>query len=210
MAEADPALLNSWFAPPSADTPAPKPLKALGLLGVDPITVGIAHWGATHGLGIILHHEEAGALKQAVEDVRTLFREGEERGTITHAAAHKAMGGIGISTTPEDLEFCDIVIDAGTSDPGIAQAHLKALAGSLPAGLLWSIAVPANALESAVGDMADPSRAIGLVFSAPVYASEQVQINLGVRTSRDTAERALGLVRKLGKAPIINGPRHAG
>ena len=124
MSQAHPIpSLNPWFPPAPTGAPAPKPLRAIGLVGSDKIATGIAQWCATKGLGVIMHDLEAGALTHGVEVVRGLFRAAEERHEITHAAAHKAMGGIGITTSVEDMEFCDMVIETLTEDSASKRAR---------------------------------------------------------------------------------------
>jgi 3-hydroxyacyl-CoA dehydrogenase len=95
--------LNPWFPPAPAGAPAPKPLRAIGVIGSGRTATGIAHWCAVRGFGVIMQDNEQPALTRAVEVIRGLFRAMEARNEITHAAAHKAMGGIGITTGLEDM-----------------------------------------------------------------------------------------------------------
>jgi 3-hydroxyacyl-CoA dehydrogenase len=169
------------------------------------MATGIAHWCATKGLGVIMHDTQAGALTQGVEVIRGLFRAAEERHEIDHAAAHKAMGGIGITTSAEDMEFCDMVIETMVEDAASKRARFEVLARVMPKDAVLASAASEAGLEEIITVTAEPGRVIGLVFYEPVGPSRQIQMTIGSTTSRETAERVLAFIATLGKAPVVNG-----
>jgi 3-hydroxyacyl-CoA dehydrogenase len=202
--------LNPWFPPLPAGTPPSKALRAVGIVGIDQIGTGIAHWCATKGMGVIMHDREAGALSQAVEVVRGLFKAAEARGEISPPAAHKAMGGISISTGLEDLEFCDIIIETVMEDAAAKRARFADFARVLPKDCLLATCAPVAGLEELGAAISGPDRLIGLRFPDPVHGTEQVQVTLSSGTSRTTAERVLSFVAALGLRAIVQGPARPG
>lgn len=202
--------LNPWFPPLAAGAPPPKPIRAVGLVGVDKTGTGIAHWCATKSLGVIMHDPEAAALARAVQVVRELFTAAENRHEISHPAAHKAMGGISISTGLEDLEFCDIIIETVTEDSATKRARFANLARVMPQDAVLASCASAAGLAEIGAALPGPERLVGLRFFDPVNESGQVQVTLGPATSRDTAERVLALVAALGKQALLLGPARAG
>ncbi len=201
--------LNPWFPPAPAGAPAPKPLRAIGIVGTGRTATGIAHWCATRGMGVIMHDTEPGALTQAVEVVRGLFRAAEGRNEITHAAAHKAMGGIGITTSLEDLEFCDMVLDTLTEDAASKRARFQGLAGIMPTDAVLAAGASVAGLEELVAVTKAPERLIGLQFFDPVNETPHAQVTIASRTERLTAERVLAFLGTLGKRPLIQGTPRA-
>jgi len=197
--------LSPWFPPAAPGTPPPRPLRAIGIVGSGKTATGIAHLSATKTLGVIMHDNIAGALTQGVEIIRGLFRAAEERHEITHAAAHKAMGGIGISTSVEDMEFCDIIIDTLTEDAASKRARFTEFARVMPPDAILASCASEEGLEELFAGTTLPGRVIGLSFFDPVDSSRQVQITIGSQTSRLTAERVLAFVHTLGKAPVVKG-----
>jgi 3-hydroxyacyl-CoA dehydrogenase len=202
--------LNPWFPPVPPGSPPPKPLRAIGLVGVGKLGTGIAHWCATKGLGVIMHDSEAGALTQAVENIRSLFRAAEQRNEITHPAAHKAMGGIGITTSVEDMEFCDMIIETITEDAASKRARFAHFARVMPKEAVLATGASEPGLEELFAGTAEPGRVIGISFFEPVDVSPKVQMTIGSQTSRETAERVLGFIATLGKTPLVNGKARAG
>jgi 3-hydroxyacyl-CoA dehydrogenase len=196
--------LNPWF-PPAATPAAPKPLRAIGLIGVGKLGTGIAHWCATKGLGVILYDREPGALTQAVGVIRGLFQSAEDRGEISHADAHKAVGGIGITTSLEDVEFCDMVIETLVEDAASKRARFAELSRVLPKEAVLASCASAAGLEELFAETAEPGRVIGLGFFVPVHTSPQVQVLIGSQTARTTAERVLHFVASLDRTAVVHG-----
>lgn len=197
--------LTPWFPAAADGASAPKPLRAIGVIGTGRTATGIAHWCAVRGLGVIMHDNEAPALSRSVEVIRGLFRDMEGRGEITHAAAHKAMGGIGITTGLEDMEFCDILVDTLMEDAASKRARFAELARLMPPDTILASGASLAGLEELLGVTASPERLIGLQFFDPVAASAQVQVTIGSKTSRVTAERVLGFTAALDKRAVIQG-----
>jgi 3-hydroxyacyl-CoA dehydrogenase len=198
--------LNPWFPSQSAGTIPLKPLRAIGIIGTDKTGSGIAHWCATKRMGVMMHDTEAGALTQAVQVIRGLFKEAEERRDITGSEAHKAMGGISITTSLDDMEFCDIIIDTLTEDTATKVARFARLAKVLPPDALLATCASALGLQEISTHLPGPDRVIGLLFFDPVHESRQAHVTLGQGTSRLTAERTLAFVETLGKQCMLQGP----
>lgn len=205
----DPSL-NPWFPPATVGGPPLKPLRAIGLVGAGKTATGIAHWCATKGLGVIMHDGTAGALTQGVEIVRGLFKAAEEHHEITHAAAHKAMGGIGISTSVEDMEFCDMIIETITEDAASKRARFAEFARVMPPDAVLATGASEAGVEELFEGTSMPGRVIGLSFFDPVDASRQIQVTIGSQTSRLTAERVVAFITTLGKVPVVKGKPRTG
>jgi 3-hydroxyacyl-CoA dehydrogenase len=197
--------LTPWFPPAPSGAPAPKPLRAIGLVGIDRVGTGIAHWCATRGLGVILYDPESAALTQAVGVVREQFNAAEQRGEITHDAAHKAVGGIGITTCVEDMEFCDMVIETVVEDAASKRSRFAEFARVLSPDTVLATCASEQGIEELFAATSSPGRLIGLGFFAPVHSSAQVQVTLGSQTARLTAERVLHFVAVLGKQAVVQG-----
>ncbi len=200
------ASLNPWFPPSPAGAAPVKPIRAVGIIGVEKTSTGIAHWCATKGMGVMMHDLEAGALTHAVENVRALFRAAEDRNEISHSAAHKAMGGISITTGLEDLEFCDIIIETVTEDIASKRARFERFGKIMPKDMVLASCASGTGLVEISGAITAPERLIGLKFFDPVGETVQVQITLGPATSRVTAERVVAFVTSLGRQPVLQGP----
>jgi 3-hydroxyacyl-CoA dehydrogenase/enoyl-CoA hydratase/3-hydroxybutyryl-CoA epimerase len=195
--------LDAWFPPEPAGAPALAPLRNIGIIGAGVMGTGIAQWCAMRGLGVLLYDVDRAILKQSVEIIRELFREAENHGKLSHAAAHKAMGGIGLSSNLEDYEFCDLVIETVTENAAVKQQLLTELARFVPPGVVLATNTSALSIEKITAGLPEPGRIVGLHFFNPVNRMALVEIALTAQTSRATAARALEFVQALGKTPSL-------
>jgi 3-hydroxyacyl-CoA dehydrogenase/enoyl-CoA hydratase/3-hydroxybutyryl-CoA epimerase len=126
-----------------------------------------------------------------------------KRGQLDHATAHRATGGIGITTDLRDFEDCDIVIEAVAEDVAAKRKLFAELAKIVRPDCLLASNTSALPIEELMADAAGPERALGLHFFNPVIRMPLVELVLGRRTSRTAAAQALDLVGRLGKTPVI-------
>jgi len=197
--------LNTWFPAASAGTAAPKSLRAIGIIGSGAVATGIAHRCATKGLGVMLHDARGETLTEGVEVIRGLFKAAEGRGEITGAAAHRAMGGISITTGLDDLEFCDLIIETLPEAMAAKQARLEKLAKVMPKEVLLASATTAAGLGELNAVTPAPERLLGLVFADPIEENSLVEVIIGPATSRETAESILTFLATMGLQVSLQG-----
>jgi 3-hydroxyacyl-CoA dehydrogenase/enoyl-CoA hydratase/3-hydroxybutyryl-CoA epimerase len=164
---------------------------------------GIAHWCASRGLGVLVNDVDTIALKQGVQMVRELFHDEERRGLVTAAAAHKALGGIGITTDLRDFEDCEIVIEAVVENVAVKRKVFADLAKFLGPECIFASNSSALPIEEIAAGISHPERAVGLHFFNPVARMPLVEVIIGAQTNRETARRVLAFAQALGKLPIV-------
>jgi 3-hydroxyacyl-CoA dehydrogenase/enoyl-CoA hydratase/3-hydroxybutyryl-CoA epimerase len=195
--------VDAWFPPPAAPGPPPAPFRTVGVVGAGVMGSGIAHWCAAHGHGVILCDANKDAIDRGVGVIRGLFAEAVQRGKVTAAEAHRMTGGIGITTSLEDFEICDLVIEAITEDVGAKQRLLAELSKAVGPDCVLASNTSALPIEELAANVVNPGRVVGLHFFNPVSRMPLVELVLGPHTTRGTAERALGFVKALGKSAVI-------
>jgi 3-hydroxyacyl-CoA dehydrogenase/enoyl-CoA hydratase/3-hydroxybutyryl-CoA epimerase len=193
---------DDWFPPAPAGAPA-APFRTIGVVGAGVMGSGIAHWCAAHGFGVIMCDSSRPAIERGVAVIRELFADGVRRGKVTHEDAHRMTGGIGITTSLEDFEFCDLVIEAITEDVDAKRKVFAELSALTDSDCVLASTSSVCPIEELTVDVAHPERVIGLHFYNLVSRMPLVEIALSPHTSRTTAERALGLVWDLKKTPVI-------
>jgi len=194
--------LDAWFPGDPAGTP-PASFRTIGIVGAGVMGSGIAHWCAMHGFGVIMCDSSRPAIERGVAVIRELFADGVRRGKVTHEDAHRMTGGIGITTSLEDFEFCDLVIEAIVEDATAKRAVFKELSALTDPDCVLASASSVCPIEELTAEVAHPERVVGLHFCNLVSRMPLVEIALSPQTSRGTAERALKLMRDLEKTPVI-------
>lgn len=197
------AAVDAWFPPAPTGTAPADPPRFVGILGAGVMGTGIAHWCAAHGVGVMMSDIDGDALKHGVQVIRGLFDDMVQRGQMTAAAAHKATGGIGITTDLRDLADCEMVIEAVVEDVSVKRKLFTEIADIVPPDCLLASNTSALPIEEIMAGVREPGRTLGLHFFNPVARMPLVELVLAPGTTRATAERGIGLVRKLGKTPVI-------
>jgi 3-hydroxyacyl-CoA dehydrogenase/enoyl-CoA hydratase/3-hydroxybutyryl-CoA epimerase len=196
------ASVDAWF-PDQAGEAKSEPFRIVGVIGAGVMGSGIAQWCAARGLGVILCDTDRAAIDRGIEVIRGLFRQAQQRGQLTHDQAHKMMGGIGVTTSLEDFDVCDLVIEAIVENVAEKRQLLAKLSGLVAPDCVIASNTSALPLEELAASAQHPERVVGLHFFNPVARMPLVELVLGRQTSRRTADRALALVRSLGKTPVI-------
>ncbi len=193
---------DGWYdSSPAAVVAAP--FRMIGIIGSGVMGSGIAHWCAAQGFGVILCDSNRAAIERGVAVIRELFADGVRRGKVSSGDAHRMTGGIGITTSLEDFEYCDLVIEAVVEDLAVKQkvfAELSAIAK--PDCVLVSNS-SVHPIEKITAGVANPGRIVGFHFFNLVSRMPLIELSPGPETSRATADRALALVKALGKTAVI-------
>jgi 3-hydroxyacyl-CoA dehydrogenase/enoyl-CoA hydratase/3-hydroxybutyryl-CoA epimerase len=194
---------DAWFPHEAAAAKAPEPFRIIGILGAGVMGSGIAQWCASRGFGVMLCDTDKEAVERGIKVIRALFKQQEERGQLTPADAHRMMGGIGITTSLEDFDVCDLVIEAIVENVEAKQQLFAQLSKVMSPDCVFASNTSALPLEELASTASNPGRVIGLHFFNPVGRMPLVEVVLSKHTTRATADRALGFVKALGKTPVI-------
>ncbi|MDI1319347.1 MAG: 3-hydroxyacyl-CoA dehydrogenase family protein, partial [bacterium] len=195
--------LDAWFTAPAAKAAPAGPFQIIGIIGAGVMGSGIAHWCATRGFGVMLCDTERDAIERAITVIRGLFDEMVKRGSLTHAAAHKAMGSIGVTTSLEDFDGCDIVIEAIVENVAAKQKLFAELSQIVQPDCVLASNTSALPIEELSAGAKGPERIVGLHFFNPVGRMPLVELVLSPHTTRANADRALTFVKALGKSPVV-------
>ncbi len=202
--------VDAWYPATGAQSPsgAPAvrpapPIRTVGIIGAGVMGSGIAHWCAAHGLGVIMCDTDRAAIDRGVAVIRALFAEAVKRGEVTAAEAHKRTGGIGITTSLDDFEICDLVVEAIVEDVGAKQRLFAELSKLVGPDCVLASNTSALPIEELAAAGQHPDRFVGLHFFNPVGRMRLVELVLSPATSRATAERTLAFAKALGKLPVI-------
>ena len=197
------AGVDAWFPQEPATAKAAEPFRIIGILGAGVMGSGIAQWCASRGFGVMLCDTDKAAVERGIKVIRSLFKQQEERGQLSPADAHRMMGGIGITTSLEDFDVCDLVIEAIVENVEAKQKLFAELSKVMSPECVFASNTSALPLEELASTATNPGRVIGLHFFNPVGRMPLVELVLSQHTTRRTADRALAFVRALGKTPVI-------
>lgn len=180
----------------------------LGIVGPGLMGLGLCHSAAAAGLQVTLAGRDAASGRRGLERLGADLQQRVARGRLD-APKREALLSV-VSVAPDDgaLSHCDLVVEAVAEDRAVKEAVLRRIeAVAAPDAIIATntSGLPVTGLATA---LARPGRFIGLHFFSPVDRMALVEVVVGRATERETIDRALDWVRRLGKTPIVvrDGP----
>jgi len=165
--------------------------KKVGILGAGMMGAGIAYSSAMSGIEVVLKDisEEAAAKGKAYSE--NLLKKRVAKGAMTQEKMDKVLSLIKPTASADDLEGCDLVIEAVFEKRELkATVTKEAEAKMLATGVMASntSSLPITGLAEA---SVRPDKFIGLHFFSPVDKMPLVEIICGKQTSPETLAKAL-------------------
>jgi 3-hydroxybutyryl-CoA dehydrogenase len=177
-------------------------IKKVGVLGCGLMGSGIAQVSAAAGYTTIVREVEEPFLKKGMGRIDKFLSDGVEKGKVTAEARQKTLGNLSGTTRLEDLEGCDLVIEAI-----IENVDEKAKAFAVLDGVVGDQAIfCSNTSSLCITELAAktkrPDRFGGLHFFNPVPLMKLVEVIRALTTSDETYQTVFTFAQSLGKEPI--------
>ncbi|GAB3890585.1 3-hydroxyacyl-CoA dehydrogenase NAD-binding domain-containing protein [Spirosoma agri] len=180
-------------------------VKKLGILGAGMMGAGIAYVSAQAGIEVVLKDISVEAAEKGKDYSRGLLNKGVERGKVDPAKVDGILDLIKPTADVQDLQGCDLIIEAVFEDRELkAQVTKEAEPMLLPGGKSVfgsnTSTLPISRLAQA---SANPTNFIGIHFFSPVDKMMLVELIMGQQTSDYALAVAIDYVRKIRKTPIV-------
>ncbi len=180
-----------------------KQVKKVGILGAGMMGAGIAYSCAMRGIETVLKDvsDEAAAKGKAYSDA--LLSKRVARKQIDEEKKASVLGLITATSKAEDLQGCDLIIEAVFEDRALKASVTQEAEAQLEASAVFASntsTLPITGLSEA---SARPTNFIGLHFFSPVDKMPLVEIICGEQTSDETLALAYDFVQQIQKTPIV-------
>ena len=178
-------------------------IARVGVVGGGLMGSGIAQVAAQAGLATTLRELNDSLAARARDGITKSLDKAIAKGKLDAASRDRTLGNLTFTTQLADLASCDVVIEAVVEDLEAKNALWRDLDGvcqphTIFASNTSSLTIAAMAAASRRGD-----RLVGLHFFNPVPLMRLVEVVRTITTSTATFERAMELVRLMGKEPIV-------
>ncbi len=184
------------------DIPKFKPNK-IGLLGAGMMGAGIAYAQASRGIATVLKDVVLDKAENGKAYSQKLTQARVDKGRMTVEAQAKLLACITPTESYDDLQDCDLIIEAVFEQRDLKAKVTQAAEPKLKAGGFFASntsTLPISGLSTA---SAKPEKFIGIHFFSPVDKMKLVEIIRGKQTDDETVARAFDYVQALGKIPIV-------
>ncbi len=186
----------------AADVPRLE-VNRLGILGAGMMGAGIAYVSAMAGQQVVLLDTDQAAAEKGKGYSEGLLAKGVERGKMAESKATEILARIHPTVSYDELEGCDLVIEAVFENREIkadVTAKAERVLGEQAIFASNTSTLPISGLAQA---SRRPERFIGLHFFSPVDKMPLVEVIVGDKTSEATVAQALDYVAAIRKTPIV-------
>ena len=177
-------------------------ITSVGVLGCGLMGSGIAQVCAASGYKTLVREVEQGLLDKGLGRIGKFLGDGVDKGKVTPEARDKTLANLSGTTRFEDLEDCDLVIEAIIEN---VEDKAKAF-GALDAVTREQTIFCSNTSSLCITELAAktkrPDRFAGLHFFNPVPLMKLVEVIRSLTTSDETYRHVFAFAQSLGKEPI--------
>lgn len=177
--------------------------RKVGVLGAGMMGAGIAYSTATRGIDVVLKDVSVENAEKGKSYSEKLLAKKVSRGRMSETQKAEILGRIKATDSADDLEGCDLVIEAVFEDSELkARVTQEAEPKLVNNGIFASntSTIPITQLAEA---SANAENFIGLHFFSPVDKMQLVEIIVGEKTSDETLARSFDYVQQIGKIPVV-------
>lgn len=177
-------------------------IHRIGVVGAGTMGSGIAQVFAQKGYGVLLFDVAPAQLQRALSSIDKSLGKDLEKGRIDTKQRELALNSIETCQEISGLAKADLIVEAVSENLEVKKEVFRALdTASSEATILASNTSSISITELAAATER-PERVIGMHFMNPVPLMKLVEIIRGIRTSSETVDSTMSLVRSIDKAAV--------
>jgi 3-hydroxyacyl-CoA dehydrogenase len=186
-----------------ADT-ALRPIKSVGIIGAGTMGGGIAMNFANAGVPVTLLEINQEALDRGIGICRKNYERSAKKGRLTREQVEQLMGLISGTTSYDDLEDADLVIEAVFENPEIKYEVFRTLDEVCKPGAILASNTSYQDIDKIAAVTSRPQDVVGMHFFSPANIMKLLEVVRGEETSGDVLLTVMKLARKIRKVPVLS------
>lgn len=180
-----------------------KRFSKIGVLGAGMMGAGIAYAAAKNSLSVVLLDSEHSLAEKGKAYSERLLMQQQQRGKISAENAQAILAAIQPTSDYNDLQQCELVIEAVFEDRAVKNKVLQQAQAVLPTQAMLASNTSTLPITGLAQASQRATQFIGLHFFSPVEKMPLVEVIVGPETSEQTLAWALDFVRQINKTPIV-------
>ena len=177
-------------------------LTRIGVVGGGFMGSGIAEAAAAAEIEVTVFEPEQAPLDRSRSSLETSVARAVSRGKLTRDGGEALIERIHYTTTFEDLDNVDGVVEAVTEDPRVKGKLFAQLDKELPEARFLASNTSSIPIAELAAWTQNPDRVIGLHFFSPVPVMKLVEVVVALDTSDETVGEAEAFAVQIGKRAI--------
>ena len=180
-------------------------IKKVGVLGCGLMGSGIAQVAAKAGYTTVIREVTEELLEKGQSRITRSLEKALERGKIDAAEKDAVLGRISGVVDLDDMQDCDLVIEAIVENVDEKRKTFAALDEVLKKGAIFASNTSSLTITQLAMSTGRPERFVGLHFFNPVPVMKLVEVVRTLMSDETVLGQAHEFVRSLGKEPVACG-----
>lgn len=204
-------LIHAFFAEretskiPEAKAAAPRAFAKLAIIGGGTMGAGITVAALDAGYPVIMVERDAESIARGQANVEKVYNGLIAKGRMTEEGKAAIMARYTPSTSYDDLQDVDLVIEAVFEDLEVKKAVFKELDRVCKSGAVLATNTSYLDIDAIAASTSRPQDVIGLHFFSPANIMKLLEIVVPAKVSADVVATAFELAKKLKKVPVRAG-----
>jgi 3-hydroxybutyryl-CoA dehydrogenase len=178
------------------------PIKNVGVVGCGLMGSGIVQVAAQAGYSVLFVEASDELVARGLGRLRDTLEGLAARGKLDARAKDEALGRIAGTPRLEDLEACDLVIEAMTENQALKNETFARLDRICPRPALLASNTSSCNVTAMAAATRRPGQVVGMHFFNPVPLMKLVEVVRTILTDEASATTATEFVRSVGKVPV--------
>lgn len=174
----------------------------IGVVGAGAMGSGIAQVAVQAGFDAVVYDVSQEFLDRGLGRIRGFVGRSREKGRIDLEQERRILARLTGSLALEDLAEAALVVEAATEDLGVKQELFRKLDAACAPETLLATNTSSLSVTAIGGAVKDASRVLGMHFFNPAPLMALVEVVQGELTGAAAVDKAVELVKKLGKTPV--------
>lgn len=174
----------------------------IGVVGAGAMGSGIAQVAVQAGFDAVVYDVSQEFLDRGLGRIRGFVGRSREKGQIDRKQEGRILARLTGSLALEDLAEAALVVEAATEDLGVKQELFRKLDAACAPETLLATNTSSLSVTAIGGAVKDASRVLGMHFFNPAPLMALVEVVQGELTGAAAVDKAVDLVKKLGKTPV--------
>ncbi|WP_136416962.1 3-hydroxyacyl-CoA dehydrogenase NAD-binding domain-containing protein [Herbaspirillum sp. ST 5-3] len=187
-----------------ADTPTRK-IERVAVIGAGTMGGGIAMNFLNAGIPVVLLEMKQEALDRGIATIRKNYENTVKKGKLAADKMAARMALLAPSLSYDDIEDCDLVIEAVFEDIGVKEQVFKKLDEVMKQGAILASNTSTLDMNRIAGFTNRPQDVVGLHFFSPANVMRLLEVVRGEKTAKDVLATVMQLAKKIKKVAVVSG-----
>jgi 3-hydroxyacyl-CoA dehydrogenase len=186
----------------------PAEVKRAAVIGAGTMGGGIAMCFANAGIPVTVIENAQDALARGLATIEKNYQASAARGGLAKEEIARRVGLLNPATDLAAVADADIIVEAVFEDMGVKREVFSALDRLAKPGAVLATNTSYLDVDAIASMTGRPDAVVGMHFFSPANVMRLLEVVRGAKTSAQALATAVGIGRKIGKAPVVVGVCH--